>query len=158
MPGLLFWDEDLQAAYKGWLREFFTRKNPHGPPLGQEPALAIFQIQNEDSLLFWTIEAVKGEERKRLMQKFGAWAVKKYGGMDKVQAAWNGTKADGDDLANGVAGLMHMWEFDPNQTGGRLRRLGDTLQFFSETMHAFNTNIAQFLRKELGCKMLINAG
>jgi hypothetical protein len=158
MPGLLFWDEDLQAGYKSWLREFFTRKNPHGPPLAQEAAIAIFQIQNEDSLLFWTIEGVKGEERRRLMQKFGAWAAKKYGSMDKVKDAWGGTKADGDDFAAGIAGLMHMWEFDSNQTGGRLKRLGDTLQFYSETMHAFNTSIAEFLKKDLGCKMLINAG
>jgi hypothetical protein len=158
MPGLLFWDEDLQAGYKSWLREFFTRKNPYGPPLAQEPAIALFQIQNEDSLLFWTIEGIKGEERRRLMQKFGDWAAKKYGSMDKVKEAWGGTRAEGDDLANGIAGLMHMWEFNSDQTGGRLRRLGDTLQFFSETMHAFNANIAQFLKKELGCKMLINAG
>src|SRR5882672_1972541 len=158
LPGLLFWDEDFQAAYKGWLKEFFTHKNPHGPPLAQEPAIAIFQIQNEDSMLFWTMESVKGEERKRLLQKFGAWAAKKYGSMDKARDAWGGTKADGDDFGNTTAGLMHMWEFDPNQTGGRLQRLADTLQFYSETMYAFNKNIAEYVKKDLGCKMLINAG
>lgn len=158
LPGTLFWDEDLQAAYKGWLREFFTRKNPYGPPLAKEPAIAIFQIQNEDSLLFWTIESVKGEERRRLMTKNGAWAAKKYGSLDKAKEAWGGTKCDGDDLAAGVAGFMHMWEFNSDQTGGRLRRLADTLQFFSETMYAFNKDIAEFLKKDLGCKMLINAG
>ena len=158
LPGLLFWDEEFQAAYRGWLREFFTRKNPYGPPLAQEPAIALFQIQNEDSLLFWTIEGVKGEERTRLMRKFGAWAVKKYGTMENVKTAWGGTKADGDDFGSTTAGLLHMWEFDPNQTGGRLRRLGDTLQFYSETMYAFNKGVADFLKNELGCKMLINAG
>ncbi|HVR83863.1 MAG TPA: hypothetical protein VMU54_06085, partial [Planctomycetota bacterium] len=158
LPGLLFWDEDFQAAYKGWLREFFTRPNPYGPPLKAEPAIAILQIQNEDSLLFWTIEGVKGEERKRLMQKFGAWSAKKYGSMDKVNDAWGNTRADGDDFAATTAGLMHMWEFDPNQTGGRLKRLADTLEFYSETMYAFNKSVAEFLRKDLGCRMLINAG
>ncbi|HVE39613.1 MAG TPA: hypothetical protein VNM14_06975 [Planctomycetota bacterium] len=158
MTGMLFWDEDLQAAYKSWLREFFTRKNPYGPPLAQEPALAIFQIQNEDSLLFWTIESVKGEERRRLSTKFGSWAAKKYGSIDKAKDAWAGTHADGDDFAAGVAGLMHMWEFSSDQKGGRLQRLADTLQFFSETMHAFNKDLSEFLRKDLGCKMLVNAG
>ena len=158
LPGTLFWDEDLQAAYKGWLKEFFTRANPYGPVLAKETAIAIFQIQNEDSLLFWTIESVKGEERRRLMAKNGAWAAKKYGSLDKAKEAWAGTKCDGDDLAAGVAGFMHMWEFDSNQKGGRLQRLADTLQFFSETMYAFNKDISDFLRKELGCKMLINAG
>ena len=158
LTGMLFWDEDLQAAYKGWLREFFTRKNPYGPPLAQEPALAIFQIQNEDSLLFWTIESVKGEERRRLGAKFGAWAAKKHGSIEKVKEAWGGTSADGDDWAAGVAGLMHMWEFNSDQKGGRLQRLADTLQFYSETMYAFNKGVAEFLRKDVGCKMLINAG
>ena len=100
---------------------------------------------------------MKGEERKRLMTKYGAWAAKKYGSLDKAKEAWGGTKCDGDDLANGVAGFMHMW-FNSDQTGGRLRRLADTLQFFSETMYAFNKDIARFVRKDLGCKMLINAG
>lgn len=158
LPGTLFWDEDLQTAYKGWLREFFTQRNAYGPPLAKEPAIAIFQIQNEDSLLFWTIEGVKGEERRRLGQKFGSWCVKKYGALNKAQEAWGGTRADGDDLPAGVAGFMHMWEFNSEQTGGRLRRLADTLEFFSETMYAFNKDIADFLRKDLGCKMLINAG
>jgi hypothetical protein len=158
LPGTLFWDEDLQGAYKGWLREFFTHKNAYGPPLAKEPALAIFQIQNEDSLLFWTIEAVKGEERRRLSLKNGAWAAKKYGSLDKAKQAWGGTKADGDDFAAGAAGFMHMWEFNSDQTGGRLQRLADTLQFFAETMYAFNKDIGEFLRKELGCRMLINAG
>jgi hypothetical protein len=124
MTGMLFWDEDLQAAYKGWLREFFTRKNPYGPPLAQEPALAIFQIQNEDSLLFWTLESVKGEERRRLGAKFGTWAAKKHGSLDKAKEAWGGTAADGDEFGAGVAGLMHMWEFNSDQKGGRLQRPG----------------------------------
>jgi hypothetical protein len=158
LMGTLFWDETLQEGYKSWIRELFTRKNPYGPPLAREPAIGLFQIQNEDSLLFWTIEGVKGEERRRLCQKFGAWAAKKYGSLEKTKAAWEGTGADGDDWKEGVLGLLHMWEFDPNQTGGRLRRLGDTLQFFSETMFAFNKMIGEFIHKDLGCKVLINAG
>src|SRR5262249_18439654 len=126
MTGMLFWDEDLQSAYKGWLREFFTRKNPYGPPLGQEPALAIFQIQNEDSLLFWTIEGGGGEERRRLGAKCGSGAAKKYGPLDKAaKGAGGGTPAEGDEIAAGVAGLMHMWEFQSDQKGGRLQRLAD---------------------------------
>jgi hypothetical protein len=53
--GLLFFDKKLQAAYKHWMKQVLTEKNPYtGIPLAQDPALAIIQIQNEDSLLFWT--------------------------------------------------------------------------------------------------------
>jgi len=52
---LLFFDPRMKAAYKGWLRELLTTPNPHtGIPLAKDPALAIIQIQNEDSTLFWT--------------------------------------------------------------------------------------------------------
>ena len=50
LTGLLFYDEKLQAAYKGWLRALLEPVNPHtGVALAKDPALAIFQIQNEDS-------------------------------------------------------------------------------------------------------------
>ncbi len=32
------------------------------------------------------------------------------------------------------------------------------MQFFTETMHAFNKMIGDYLKKELGCKQLVNAG
>ena len=32
------------------------------------------------------------------------------------------------------------------------------MQFFAETMHAFNKRIGNYLKKELGCKQLVNAG
>ena len=51
----LFWDESLQRDYKGWIKELLTRPNPYDDektPISKDPALAIFQIQNEDSLFF----------------------------------------------------------------------------------------------------------
>ncbi len=62
--GLLFFDPTLQQAYKAWLRQLLVPTNPYtGIPQGQDPSLAIIQIQNEDSLLFWTLDAIKGAQR-----------------------------------------------------------------------------------------------
>src|SRR6185437_4786164 len=81
--GLLFFDETLQAGYKAWVRALYARKNPYtGIPLSQDPSVAVIQIQNEDSLLFWTTMAMKPEQQARLGTKFGAWLVKKYGSLD----------------------------------------------------------------------------
>ena len=46
-----------------------TEKNPYtGIALAQDPALAIIQIQNEDSLLFWSSQGIKGAARKELQR------------------------------------------------------------------------------------------
>ena len=67
--GLLFFEPALQRAYRAWLRELLLPPNPYtGVPLAREPALAILQLQNEDSLLFWTVDAIKGAARQRLTE------------------------------------------------------------------------------------------
>jgi hypothetical protein len=51
-----------------------------------------------------------------------------------------------------------VWQWTQPQTGYKAKRLADQLQFFGETMYNFNRDMATYLRKELGCKQLINAG
>lgn len=157
--GLLFFDETLQTAYKGWLRKLFAEKNPHtGIPLAQDPAVGLIQLQNEDSLLFWTVNNLKGEPRARLGRKYGTWLAKKYGALDRAFAAWRNDALPGDDRAAGIADFHNIWEMTQSRSGGRAQRLDDQLQFWSETMYAFNKEMADYLRGDLGCRQLINAG
>ena len=58
----------------------------------------------------------------------------------------------------GVLGVQIVWQFTQSQSGGKKKRLDDQLQFFAETMYRFNTEMARYLREDLGCKQLINAG
>lgn len=156
--GLLFFDEKLQEGYRAWLKALFTEKNPYsGVPLAQDPSVAIIQIQNEDSLLFWTVNAIKGEQRRRLGLKFAEWLRKKHGSLDAAFTAWSNDALPGDDRAAGVADFHNLYEMTQNRSGGRAKRLADQLQFWSETMHQFHRQTADYLRKELGCKQLINA-
>ena len=55
-------------------------------------------------------------------------------------------------------GHPHRLAVHPAATGGLKKRLDDQLQFFAETMYRFNAEIARYLREELGCQQLINAG
>ena len=65
--GLLFFNPKLQEGYKAWLKALLARPNPYtGIPLAQDPALAIIQLQNEDSLLFWTSQGIKGKASRAL--------------------------------------------------------------------------------------------
>jgi hypothetical protein len=156
--GVLFFNDALQAGYKAWAREVYTRKNPYtGLALGQDPAVAIIQVHNEDSLLFWTFEGIAPEQKRVLAKKFAGWLGKKYGSLQKAQTAWGGAAAKDDDLANGVAGFLLTWDLTQPQTGGKAQRAADQLEFLSRTQHDFYAEIADYFRKTLGCKQLINA-
>jgi hypothetical protein len=157
---MLFFDDELQEAYKGWMRQVLTSVNPHtGIPLAKDPALAIIQIQNEDSMLFWTTQALKGEPLRKLRVKYAQWLTKKYGSLDKALSAWNGTKLEDDNFAGGEAGIYILWELTQNRgPEGQKARTADQMQFFTELMYDFNKEIGRFLREDLGCKQLVNAG
>jgi hypothetical protein len=157
--GLLFFDPTLQKGYKAWLRALFAEKNPYtGIPLAQDPSLAIIQIQNEDSLLFWTVNGIKGEQRKNIGRLYGNWLKKKYGTLTAASQAWQGANIPGDDLAGGIPEFYNIWEMTQPRQGGMAKRLTDQAEFWTRTMYDFNKSIAEYLRKDLGCKQLINAG
>ncbi|MBY0230407.1 MAG: hypothetical protein K2W96_14075, partial [Gemmataceae bacterium] len=144
--GLLFLEPKLQEAYKAWWRKLLEPKNPHtGVPLSKEPAVAILQLQNEDSLLFWTLGTLKPESKKRLESLFAGWAETRYGSREKAEAAW-GKQA---------GAFSHVWELaQPSKD----RRRADEVRFLCETMHGFNKRMAAYLKDGLGCKHLVNAG
>lgn len=157
--GLLYFDPTLQKGYKSWLRSLYAEKNPYtGIPLAQDPSIAVIQIQNEDSLLFWTVNNIKGEQRRNLGRLFGTWLKSKYGTLDAAIRTWDGNRLAGDDPANGVLDFHDIWEMTQVRQGGMAKRLADQTEFYSRTMYAFNKSIAEYLRKDLGCKQLINAG
>jgi hypothetical protein len=60
---LLFFDPVVQKGYKAWLKRIYADANPYtGIPLAKDPAVAMIQIQNEDSMLFWTMQSVQGQQ------------------------------------------------------------------------------------------------
>jgi hypothetical protein len=163
--GLLFFDPKLQAAYRSWMKLLLTEKNPHtGIPLAQDPALAILEIQNEDSLLFYTAQGIKGAARKELRRQFGDFLKKKYGTLEKTMEAWGNAKVGRDsdapdDLASGEIGLAMTWELTQHRFGEAFqKRVNDQMEFLCRTMHAFNKMVGDYLKNELGCKQLVNAG
>ena len=157
--GLLFFDPTMQEGYRAWLRALYAETNPYtGIPLAADPAVAIIQLQNEDSLLFWTLNSIQGEPRRRLCRLFGDFLKSKYGSLEQAKAAWGGADNKDDDLADGIVALDNIWELTQNRSGARARRLDDMTEFLSRTMFDFNRKMEKYLREELGCRQLINAG
>ena len=159
--GLLFFDPELQRAYKNWLKELLLPVNPYtGIPLKNEPAIAIIQLQNEDSLLFWTFDNLQGRDLQLLSNKYKEWLINKYGSLEQALKSWKGVKIEGENLDKGLILFYKMWELTnpKNPNSGKAKRLADQTQFLTETMYNFNQEIKQFLREEIGVKQLINSG
>ena len=156
--GLLFFNKTLQAGYKGWVRALYTRTNPYtGITLAQDPGVALIQIQNEDSLLFWTTQGLKPPQRELLGQSFAAWLTRKYRSLDAAKQAWAGAGHQDDDFDHGRVGLLSIWPMTQPQSGGMARRVSDELMFYAQTQREFYAEMANFYRQELGCRQLINA-
>ncbi len=164
--GLLFFDPKFQTGYKAWMKELYNRPNPYtGVRLADEPAVAIIQLQNEDSLLWWGVSNIGGDALALLRRQFAEFLVRKYGSLEKASAAWHNYKSEfvADDWENGLPGLLHIWDLTRDglaQKGGSRgfpERSADQTEFLAGTMHRFNTDMAAYFRQELGCKQLINA-
>lgn len=160
--GLLFFHPGLQEGYRAWARALYTTPNPYAGnvPLKDEPAVAIVQAQNEDSLLFWTFNAIKPAQRKVLGAQFFTWAQARYGSLEKAFSAWENASADGDDPQAGVLGFRNLYELTgkaPAAGPGMSQRRADQLEFLTETQRQFYSGLEEFYKKELGIRSLTNA-
>jgi hypothetical protein len=156
--GLLFFEPTLQKGYKAWMRKLLTEPNPYtGIPLKDDPALAIIEIQNEDSLLFWTFRNITGGPRKLLEQRFGQWAARKYGSIEAALSKWDDQAVEGDAPDEGRLGLEHVYQFTLDVPQINARRVRDQLEFMVDLQRRFHADMVKFFRDELGCKQLIYA-
>lgn len=157
--GIAFFNPQVQQAQKDWWRTALTAKNPYtGLTLLQDPTLAFIEIQNEDSLLFWTFapyETVPAPQMAILERSFGSWLVTKYGSIDRAFASWSGSglygqwgnhQVRGDARAAGRVGLMSAGELS-SRPGPRAR---DTAAFLAGVQRAYYGQMQLFLKQELG--------
>jgi hypothetical protein len=106
-----------------------------------DPALAIVEMQNEESVFFWNplgwiAEGKKAPlHSKQLGKAWAAWVRKKYKNDDELQAAW-GELRNNDSVRADELRLMGPWELDgPGPRGafaGMTKRAGDYIQFLTE--------------------------
>ncbi len=95
---------ELVDAQKDYARQMLTHVNPYRRMrYADDPAVAIFEITNENSFFMWS-----GEETLRtlppyyaniLQGKFNAWLISQYGSTDKLREAWaEGVQPPGENL------------------------------------------------------------
>ena len=162
--GLLFFEPRMQEIYKSWIKQVLTTKSPYsGKTLAEETSVGVFEIQNEDSLFFWTFAPDKMGKGPRglLEQKFATWLTTKYGALDKAFAAWPTDKHPDDNAASSHAGLYGAFEMSsggfPKQSPDRQKRLLDQIHFLADLQRGFYADMHTYLRNDLGAKWPISA-
>ncbi len=161
---MLFFDRDMQRIYFDWADALLKTPNPYTQiPLGRDPAVAMLEVQNEDSHFFWTFakKSAPPERWERLKQCYGDWLKGKYGTLDKAVSAWRGVRLPGDDPAGGKMELLSAW----NMTSGGLEnaprqrlRVIDQVRFLTENMRGFYTKAIAHFRDEGGYTGLTSCG
>ncbi len=159
---LLFFNERMQAFHRRWLRGLLTIPNPYtGKTLADEPAIAVIELQNEDSFFFWTFtkDNVPKVHWQELEQRFGAWLAERYGSLDKAFRTW-GKRESGDDSTSGRAALYEAWHMTGDAVrqanAAKKRRLSDQVCFLTELQRGFYEDTIDYIRNDLGSKSLIS--
>jgi hypothetical protein len=162
--GLLFFEPRLQEIYKSWLSQILTTKSPYsGRTLAEETSVGVFEIQNEDSLFFWSFDPEKMGKgpRELLEKKFGVWLARKYGSLEQAFAAWPGDKHPDDSAPDSRAGLYPPFQMSSQgfhlQGDPRQKRLLDQIHFLADVQKGFYDDMHHYLRDELGAKWPISA-
>ncbi|MCM8900076.1 hypothetical protein KVG29_02420 [Caldicoprobacter algeriensis] len=159
---LLQFDEQFQEIYKEWVRKIFLTTNPYtGVPLAKEPAVAIIEIQNEDSYLFWTFSRgnIPEVHMNKLEKMFGDWLIEEYGSLEAALKAWGpGSEQPLDNIEEGRMELKDAWFMtrDGCGTGSFKKRMSDQVRFLVEHQKKFYEDMVEFFRNEIGILSLIS--
>ena len=165
--GLLFFDPDIQAIYRGWAKTILTTKNPYAKmPLGQDPAVAIVEIQNEDSLFFWTFGEtnIPADKFYALEEMYSKALATKYGSVEAAFAAWDKETGDAkhphDDVTKHRAGLFDAWHMTAAgfaKNPAKQRRIGDQVEFLANLQKSFYADTVKYFKTDLHFTGLVNA-
>ncbi len=162
---LLYFNERFQALYRTWWEALLTPVNPHtGLALKDDPAVAMAELVNEDSLLFWTFNPdaaadrtnIPEPQRALLERRFAAWLQVRHPGrsLSEIRTGpWRGLSVPQDDLAAGRVGFRPLWAMFNERTP----RDQDTARFLAELQAGFYREHYDYLKRTLGFRGLVQA-
>ena len=139
-----------------WVASILQHKNPYtGLRYADDPALAVVEMQNEDSVFFWNplgwiAEGKKAPlHSKQLRQMFATWVQEKYKTDAALKSAW-GELREGDSIAAVELKLMSPWELEGSGPRGAFaglpKRAGDYIQFLAEMQASLYAKCEKVIR------------
>lgn len=150
------WPE-WRRAQQEWFRAVYGRKNPYtGKKYADDPAVAIVEITNEDSLLVgWSggaIEKLPAPHRRRLDELWTGFLRKRYPDEAALSAAWTGGQRPG--LQAGESLAIGSVAREPNSRARTelfpTRRAADLVDFYATLEADYFQEMATFVKRDLG--------
>lgn len=130
--GMIYFDPALQAAQRRWLKALLTTVNPYtGLTLANDPAMAVVELVNEDSLFFWTFS------RKAIPAAAWADLERRFG--EPLVEAWDMTR-EGRKAAS------------PEQRARIVRQI----RFLTGLQKRYYEEMRAYVQKELAATALVN--
>lgn len=150
----LMFNPDFQAQYRRWVEALLLTRGPDGSRLLEDPAVFGLEIQNEDSLFFWTFgESNLPEPQLNLIEsRFGSWLSRKYGSAGAALDAWAGPRLKRDAPESGRVAFRPLWSL----VNERTRRDQDTAAFLFEIQSTFYRETIGWIRQR-GFRGLLHA-
>ncbi len=154
----------LQDAEWEWAKRLLDHVNPYtGKRYADDPALAVIETRNEDSI-FWHAplnDLAAGQKyplhTARLQRKWMEWVAAHYADDDALAQAWGDGMLPGDSVSNPTMKIYAAWEMAADGPNGApqkgRKRMGDFIRFLAETQRAGYEHRLQRLR-DIGFKGL----
>ena len=134
-------------------------RNPYtGLRYADDPALAVVEMQNEDSVFFWNPLGDLADpdpkrwpaHARRLRERFAEWVRDEYQSDAELKAAWGKLK-HGDSVKSDELRVMSPWELDGKGPrgafAGQARRAGDCIRFLAGLQRAEFEGCAEEIRR-----------
>ncbi len=140
----LFFNPDFQARYREWWSALLNSRDANGLRLAEDPVVMGLEVQNEDSLFFWTFNEknLPGPQLELFESQFATWLVTRHGSLDKALATWGSSPLPRDRPADRRMAFRPLW----NIANERTPRDRDTARFLLETQTGFYREAIAFLR------------
>lgn len=138
---------------KDYARALLTHQNPYtGNRYVDEPAVAIVELNNENSLLRYafgrTLQNLPEYYRRQLEARWREWLRAKYETTESLRTAWGDTSLPPEQsLERGNLGL-------PGANAPEAQRR-DFLAFIAEKERAYAQEMYRYLKEELGLQALV---
>lgn len=162
--GAIYLSRELQDLQIAQTKRLLGHRNPYtGMTYAEDPAVAVVELFNEDSALFYgTMTRLQNVPtlRARAGKAFTAWLKEKYISDEALRDAW-GVNALNSFRSEGLTGeswerdtilpIGNPWFFDPERLDGAMKdraaRLHDTMRFLYEIQNDFYRRYESELRK-----------
>ena len=160
----IFFDKEMQTLWRSRAKTILTTLNPYtGKALKDDPALAIIEMVNEDSLFFWTFndKQIPEEKLKDFETQYAQYLEEKHGSLHKALTSWAWARHRRDDAKNARAALLNAGELSASSYNSanlhKRRRIEEQRAFLKEKQETFYLSAKNYLKNKLGCKSLLVA-